>query len=35
MYQNVTLNPMVNLRGEAQHMFISIADVTGEALAMR
>lgn len=33
MYQNVTLNPMVNLRGEAQHMFISVADVTGEALA--
>ncbi|MBE1276582.1 PAS domain-containing protein [Enterovibrio baiacu] len=33
MYQNVTLNPMVNLRGEVQHMFISVADVTGEALA--
>ncbi|MPS31177.1 MULTISPECIES: PAS domain-containing protein [unclassified Salinivibrio] len=33
MYQNVTMHPMANTRGEVNHMFISIQDVTNEALA--
>lgn len=33
MYQNITLNPMLNLRGEVQNMFISVADATMEALS--
>ena len=33
MYQNITLNPMHNLQGEVDHMFISVADVTMEALS--
>ncbi len=33
MYQNITMHPMANTRGEVNHMFISIQDVTNEALA--
>ncbi len=33
MYQNITLNPMANTRGEIGHIFISIKDVTAEALS--
>lgn len=35
MYQNVTMNPMANTRGEVNYMFVSVADVTAEALAQQ
>ena len=35
MYQNITLNPMLNLRSEVQHMFISVSDATSEALSVQ
>lgn len=33
MYQNITLNPMIDLSGKVKHIFISVTDVTNEALS--
>ncbi|KLV04228.1 diguanylate cyclase [Photobacterium aquae] len=32
MYQNVTLNPMTSPRGDVEYMFLSVDDVTSEAM---